>query len=345
MTRYTKRGAVNDMTDVPPAITMLEMATGFQVSQALYAAAELDIAGLLVQRPRTVVELAEATDANPDALGRLIRYLESIEVFRVNDGIVEVTDLGEVLAEGVPGSARGIIRYWMATHYAPYADLMYTIRTGEPAATHYLGKPFFDWVSERPEMVELQNAGMESGGEALREAALADYMLPGDGTVADIGGADGNILSRLLAAQPDRRGIVFDLPDVVDDAHTRVQDAGLGDRVEVVGGDFFKAVPTAEVYVMSSVLHDWTGGDAIRILESIARAAPRGARLVLLELVVPEDASPHYTKSVDLTMMTMVGGRERTATEWRELLDAGGFRLDDIIEHPAAFSIIEATAR
>ena len=336
---------MTDTIDVPPAITMLEMATGFQVSQALYAAAELDIAGSVVERPRTVAELADATDANPDALGRLIRFLESVGVFRFNDGIVEVTDLGEVLADGVPGSARGIIRYWMATHYAPYGDLMHTIRTGEPAATHYLGKPFFDWISERPAMVELQNAGMVSGGEALREAALAEYVLPGDGTAADIGGADGNILSRLLAAQPERHGIVFDLPDVVEGAHAKLRDAGLTDRVEVVGGDFFDAVPIAEVYVMSSVLHDWSDADAIRILTTVARAAPRGARLVLLELVVPEDASPHYTKSVDVTMMTMVGGRERTATEWRELLDAGGFRLDGIIEHPAAFSIIEATVR
>ena len=333
------------MTDLPPAIAMLQMATGFQVSQALYAAAELDIAGLLTQRPRTVEELAQATDSDPDALRRLLRFLESLGVFRVSDGTVHVTDLGEVLAEGVPGSARGIIRYWMVTHYAPYADILHTIRTGEPAATRYFGRPFFEWVNEHPEIAQLQNAAMVSGGEALREAALAEYVLPGDGTVADIGGADGNILSRLLAAQPERRGIVFDLPEVVAGARTRLSDAGLADRVDVVGGDFFESVPAADNYVMSSILHDWSDRDGIRILQRVATAASPGARLVLLELIVPEDASPHYTKSVDLTMMTMVGGRERTATEWRELLHAGGFTLDRIIENPAAFSIIEATVR
>jgi hypothetical protein len=142
-----------------------------------------------------------------------------------------------------------------------------------------------------------------------------------------------------------RRGIVFDLPEVVASAHQVLAAAGLTDRVEVVGGDFFESVPSADVYVMSVILHDWNDEKCLRILGNIAKAAPSGARLVLLELVVPEDASPHPSKSIDLVMLAMLGGRERTAGEWRDLLQAGGFFLDRIIDSPSPFSIVEATVR
>jgi hypothetical protein len=333
------------MNEVPPFVSMMQLLSGFQLSQALYTIAELDVAGLLLDKPRTVEELAEAAGADTDALRRVVRFLETVGVFRVNGDVVEVTDLGATLAEGVPGSVRGLARYWMETHYAPFGDLMHTMRTGETAATHHLGKPFFDWVTESPHLVELQNAGMAAGGNAMRDAALANYRLPGSGTVADIGGADGNVLSQLLATEPERRGIVFDLPQVVASAHAVLAAAGLMDQVEVVGGDFFESVPSADVYVMSVILHDWNDEKCLRILGNIAKAAPSGARLVLLELVVPENASPHPSKSIDLVMLAMLGGRERTAGEWRDLLHARGFSLDRIIDSPSPFSIIEATVR
>jgi O-methyltransferase domain len=333
------------MNDVPPFVAMMQMLSGFQLSQALYTMAELDVPGLLLDGPRTVEELADATGADADALRRVIRFLETAGVFRVNDGTVEVTDLGATLADGTPGSVRGLARYWMETHYAPFGDLMHTVRTGETAATRHLGKPFFDWVTESPRLVELQNAGMAAGGNGMRDAALAGYRLPGTGTVADVGGADGNVLSQLLAADPERRGIVFDLPEVVAGAHPVLAAAGLTDRVRVVGGDFFEAVPAADVYVMSVILHDWDEEKCLRILRNIAKAAPSGARLVLLEMVVPEDASPHPSKSIDLVMLAMLGGRERTAAEWRDLLEAGGFSLDRVIVSPSPFSVIEATLR
>lgn len=333
------------MGDVPPFASMMQMLAGFQLSQALYVAAELDVAGLVLEKPRTIDELADATGADADALRRVVRFLETFGVFQVSEGTVAATELGATLVDGLPGSVRGLARYWMVTHYAPFSDLLHTVRTGETAATHYFGKPFFDWVIENPELVELQNAGMAAGGNAMRDAALAGYRLPGDGTVADIGGADGNVLSQLLENQPGRRGIVFDLPEVVGGAERVLSAAALTDRVEAVGGDFFEAVPVADVYVMSVVLHDWDDHKSTQILTNIAKAAPSGARLVLLEMVVPEDASPHPSKSMDLVMLTMLGGRERTASEWRDLLGAGGFTLDRVIETPSPFSIIEATVR
>jgi hypothetical protein len=331
------------MDELPPFVPMLQMLAGFQLSQALFVIAELDVPALLLAEPRTVAELAQATGADADALGRVIRVLETVGVFRVTGGTVEVTDLGATLADGTPWSVRGLARYWRETHYAPFGDLLHTVRTSEPAATRYFGKPFFDWVAEDPRLADLQNAGMGAGGFGLRDLALAGYRLPGPGTVADIGGADGNLLRLLLAGDPERRGIVFDLPEVVAGAPATLAAAGLADRVEVAGGDFFSSVPAADIYVLSEVLHDWDDDKGLQILRSIAAAAPRPAHLVLLEMVVPEDSTPHPAKNVDLVMLAMLGGRERTAADWRRLLQAGGFTLDRIIEGLSPFAVIEAT--
>jgi precorrin-6B methylase 2 len=331
------------MEELPPTALMSQLLMGFQVSQAVYVVAELDIPRLALERPRTIDELAAEAGANPDALRRIIRFLETVGVFRVNEGVVEVTDLGATLSDSTPMSLRPVARFWMETHYAPFGDLLHTVRTGETAATRHLGKPFFDWIVERPHLVTLQNEAMAEGAQQLRDAALAGYQLPEGDTVADIGGADGAVLVQLLAEEPRRRGIVFDLPQVVSGAHGTLEKAGLADRIEVVGGDFFTAVPPADIYVLSTVLHDWDDDKSRQILTTVADAAQPGARLVLVEMVVPEDATPHLAKNIDLVMLAMLGGRERTATQWRDLLRSGGFRLDRIIDYPSPASVIEAT--
>lgn len=328
--------------DVPAAVRIQQLLTGFETSQALYVVAELGVATALLDGPRSVEYLAAATGADRDALGRIIRFLTPHGVFRTVPGGVEVTDLGRTLADGPADSVRGLARYWMETHYAPFAGLLHTARTGETGATTYLGKPFFEWVNESLHRAELQNSAMSGASRAARGDLLDNYQLPAGGTVADIGGADGTTLAELLATRPERRGIVFDLPNVVAGATQTLAAAGLSDRITVVGGDFFDSVPPADVYVMSVVLHDWDNSSAARILGNTAKAARPGARLVLIEMVMPEGDGPHFTKMVDLTMLAMVGGRERTETEWRQLLGGSGFSLDRIVSGTGAMSIIEA---
>jgi O-methyltransferase domain len=328
-----------------PALRMQQMLSGFLVSQALYGVAELDVATALLDGPRAVAELAAVTGADADALRRVLRFLAQFDVFRIDEDVVTLTDLGRTLADGTPGSVRGLARYWMETHYAPFSGLAHTLRTGETGATHYLGQPFFDWVGCSPHLAELQNAAMAGAGRNARGAMLDDYRLPDGATVADIGGADGSLLCGLLAGEPHRRGIVFDLPAVVEGARETVRSAGLSDRVEVVGGSFFERVPAADVYLMSLVLHDWDDETAALILRGVAASARPGARLVLFEAVVPDGNWPHHSKLLDLVMLVMLGGRERSAGEWENLLASGGFALDRILSGAGQFSIIEATLK
>jgi precorrin-6B methylase 2 len=329
--------------NIPAAVRMQQLLSGFEVSQALYVIAELGVATVLLGGPRSVEDLAATTSANADALARIIRFLAPLGVFRTNGSEVEITDLGRTLADGPADSVRGMAQYWMETHYVPFSSLLHTARTGEPAATKYLNKPFFEWVNESPRLTEIQNVAMVGGSRAGRGDLLEVYQFPTGEIVADIGGADGTLLVELLAKRPECRGIVFDLPNVVAAATETLARAGLSDRTTVVGGDALASVPTADVYVMSVVLHDWDDASAVRILRNIAKAAAPGARLVLLEVVIPEGDAPHFSKMMDLTMMTMLGSRERTENEWRQLLAKGGFTLDHIVSGSGIFSAIEAT--
>jgi hypothetical protein len=320
---------------------MHQMLLGYQISQALYVIEELGVATELLNGPREIEDLASTTGADSDALGRIIRLLAALDVFRIKGTAVEVTDLGRTLAERPVNSLRGTARYLMQTHYEPFSNFLHAARTGQTAATGFLGRPFFEWINESRQRAEVQNSGMVDGGRVMRGDLLEKYQLPEGEMVADIGGADGTVLVEPLARRPERRGIVFDLPMVVAAGAETLKEAGLSHRISVVGGDFLASVPSADVYVLSEVLHDWDDASATRILRNIAAAAVSGAGLCLAELVVPEDDGLHVAKLIDVMMLAIVGGRERTETEWRKLR---GFTMDRIVAGSAIFSVIEATA-
>ncbi|MFE9446418.1 methyltransferase [Streptomyces sp. NPDC006602] len=329
---------------VPPLMQMTQMLAGFQISQALYAVAKLDVATQLADGPVDLASLARETGAHEEALGRLVRTLAPLGLFQdAGEGRIAVTPLGEFLSATHPMSLRSAALFWMETHYLPFAGLLDTVRTGVPAAETYYGKPFFDWVVEDPERVALTNKAMAGVVASVRAGMLDDYVLPGGGTVADLGGADGTIIAELLSRNPDHSGIVFDLPEVVQAAHGVLAARGLTDRVEVVGGSFFEEVPTADVYVLAYILHDWNDEESGRILAAIRKAARPGARLLVIEAIVPEGDAPHMAKIVDLTMLGMLGGKERTEREYERLLGDAGFSLDRVVATPSPLSILETT--
>ncbi|WP_413798442.1 methyltransferase [Streptomyces iranensis] len=327
----------------PPSLQMLQFLAGFQISQALYVIAKLDVASQLDGGPKSVAELAARCGARPEMLRRIVRSLAPLGIFRQpSEDMVELTPLGATLSTQRPDSLREVALYWMETHYLPFSEILHTVRTGEPAAQHYFGKPFFDWIVADPHMAELQNRGMAGLVGGMRDRMFDGYRLPAGDVVADIGGADGTILSRLLASEPARRGILFDLPEILPSARKKIEEGGMAERVDVVAGDFFVSVPSADVYVMAAILHDWDDASCVRILESIKEAAAPGARLVVIEGVVPPGDEPHATKLIDLTMLALTTGKERDAAEWQQLFSTAGFVLDRIVPTADDYSFIEA---
>lgn len=330
----------------PPGAAMVQLMGGFQVSQAVYVVGRLGVATILEQEgPKSVAELATRTGARPGPLGRLIRTLAPVGVFTTDGDQVSITPVGATLSETNPQSLLRVVRMWMETHYLPFSELLHSVVSDEPGADKYLGEPFFDWINRDADRSALFSGAMADLTTGLRAGMFDEYRLPPGHTVADIGGSDGSLLVELLTRDDNaqRRGIVFDRPTTVTNAGPTVAAAGLGDRVEIVGGDFFAAVPTADIYLLGYIFHDWDDESCRRILASIAAAAPPRARVLLVEGVVPDGDVPHLTKAVDLTMLGMLPGRERTEQEYRDLLTSAGFTLDRIVATPTSFSILEAT--
>jgi hypothetical protein len=306
---------------------MLGLLGGFIVTQALGTAARLELAELVHQQPRTPRELAEATGADADALARLLRALASVGVFAHVDGAVHQTELSELLRDGVPGSIRAHAELFSGVHYGVWADADRSLRTGEPAFERAVGRPFFDWLEEHPEESRMFHRSMAAGAAARRAALLArDWS--GVETIVDVGGGTGAMLTALLAQERHLRGIVLDQPHLRRDAEAAIEAAGVADRCSFAGGSFFDEIPGgADAYVLSQILHDWPDGDAVAILERCREAVAPASRLLLIEAVLAPGDDPDWWKLLDLHMLVVLGGRERTETEWGALLRRGGFEL------------------
>lgn len=331
----------------PPPVQMVLLLGGFRISQALYAAAVLGVGDQLVEGPEPIEVLAERSGAHALSLYRLLRTLASVGVFTEPEpGVFALTPLAQMLATSQPGSMRDLAIMFMETHYAPFGDLLHTIRTGQPAAEHLYGQPFFGWLSDHPEQASRYTAAMANLTGAFKPAAIAALPLDSAQTIVDVGGADGAVLAAILAAHLNLRGVLFDLPHVITNAPRVLARHGVADRVDCIAGDFFESVPPgADAYLASLVLHDWSDQQAQRILVNIAEAGGSGARLLVLDFVVPPGDAPHMAKISDLNMLAMMGGKERTGSEWRELLTAAGFTGIGIHNTDTPFSVIQATVK
>lgn len=327
-----------------PAVQMVKLLSGFQVSQAIYAAARIGVADRLIDGPQPAERLASDLDCDPLALSRLLRTLASLGMFsEAEAGVYGLTPLGSTLVSDSEGSMRDLALMWMETHYQPFAGLIDTVRSGKCAATEHYGQPFFTWLAGQPEQVDRFSGAMANLTNGIKAGAIASYAFPASGTMIDIGGADGALLAKVLESAPDARGIVFDLPHVIAEAEPAMKSYELGDRLTSASGDFFEAVPAGgDAYLLSMVLHDWNDADATRLLTNIGKAAAPGSKVLAFELVMPAGDQPHMSKMIDLTMLGMLDGRERTDSEFKTLFEAAGLDYCGVTATPTPISIVEA---
>src|SRR5580704_2692662 len=239
--------------ELPPPVRMIELLGGFRISQALYAAAVLGVADQLVAGPAAVEVLAAQAGAHSPSLYRLLRTLAGAGVFtEAEPGVFGLTPLGQTLTSSQPGSLRDLAIMWMETHYAPFAELIHAVRTGRPAAEHLYGEPFYAWLSHHPEQASRFTGAMANLTGAFKTTAIASLPLEGTHTVVDVGGADGSVLAAILAAHPQMRGVLFDLPHVITDAPQALAKHDVEDRAECIGGDFLESVPAGgDTYLLS----------------------------------------------------------------------------------------------
>ena len=324
---------------LPPQAVLMQMTMGFIVSQAVSVAAKLFIADHLETGAKTVAELAELTETHAPSLYRLMRALTSVGVFSTDtENRFSNTPISEVLRSDHPESMRGAVHMLCdQEHWRPHGNMLQSVKTGEIAFDYTFGMPVFPYFAENPEAAKVFDNAMTSFGLGIANAVAATYDFSDAKIIADIGGGHGSLLSTVLETNPNAKGILFDQPQVV-------AGADVSDQIKIVHGDFFSEIPVkADVYLMKFILHDWNDEQSISILKNLAKSAESGAKLLLVETVIEEDDSvPSMSKVMDLNMLVMTGGKERTAKEYAELFEQTGFRLTNVYPTPSPMQIVEA---
>ncbi|WP_024805512.1 methyltransferase [Nocardia sp. BMG51109] len=328
----------------PPPVALLDILVGGFLAQTLCAAAELGIADALVERPLTREELAARVGARPDALERLLSPLIGEGIFALRHGTYSLTPLAQPLRGDAEVSLRdGLRLFGDHRHRHAWSSLPAAVRTGEAAAEQAFGMPFFDYAAKDREYGELFDRAMSSFSEMSVEPILGAYDFSRFGTIVDVGGGHGLLLSEILRRAPQARGVLFDLPEVVESVPDRMAALGLADRCTVTPGSFFGTVPEGgNAYLLKHIIHDWSDEQAGRILSAVHDAMSDSARLLLIELVLPEDNRRNFGRLLDLEMLVNVGGHERTEQGYRDFLSANGFELVRRVETVALEDILEA---
>ncbi|SOJ56710.1 Multifunctional cyclase-dehydratase-3-O-methyl transferase TcmN [Mycobacterium simulans] len=333
---------------VPPHVAMMEMIVEAWAAQAITSASDLRLADALAKGPLSAEELAIAVNADADAVSRLLRALVGRGIFRQRrDGRYDLTPLADTLRSDAEVSLAGMAR-WVGSpqHREHWSRLTQAVRTGRPVVPELRGKPAFDYLADEPELAEIFNRAMTSTSELSIAPVIAAYDFSSFGTIVDVAGGHGRLLAAILAATPAARGVLFDLPQVVTGAPEVLQENHVADRVRVEEGSFFdEDIPGGgDAYVLKNIIHDWSDDDAVRILRNVRTAAGAGKKVLLVEFVIPPHDREFTGKWVDLEMLVVVPGRERTATEYGQLLDRAGFRMTRVVETASPYSLVEATA-
>ena len=333
----------NPIAPPPPAI-LLQMMTGYWGAQAVYIVAKLGVADLLTGGPHPVEELAAATNSHASSLYRLLRALASIGVFtEVSPRTFALTPMAELLRTGIPGSMRALAITYNEEMYQAWGNMLHSIQTGEPAFAHRFGMGPFPYFMQNPEADRIFNEAMIGYTHQVANAVVGVYDFSAFGAVADVGGGYGTLLAAILQSNPSARGILFDVPHVIDAAQGFLKTTGVADRCTGIAGDFFTAVPAgADAYVLSQILHDWEDEQCLTILKHTRRVTPKDGKLLVVELVIPPGNEPFFGKWLDLHMLAIPGGRERTEAEYSTLFRDAGFELTNIVPTPAGPSVVEA---
>lgn len=331
-------------TAQPPPAVLLQMMTGYWLSQALHTVASLGIADLLANGERSAEDLAAASGANEPALYRVMRALASAGVFsEVKPRQFALSPLADLLRSDVPGSMRSLALLYAEEQYRAWGDLLHSVRTGEPAFEARYGMSYFDYLAAHPDADAVFNDAMTGWSRQVASGVADTYDFSPFTTIVDVGGGYGALLASVLQRTPDARGVLFDLPHVVDGAHVVLQASGVLDRCELVGGDFFAAVPEGgDAYILAQILHDWDDARCITILQRIREAIPPHGRLLIVELVIPPTNEPSFGKWLDVHMLVLLSGRERTINEYAALFEAAGFSLGQVVPTQPGPSVIEA---
>ena len=329
------------MSEPHPAETILKLSTAYWASRCLHAIAQFGVADALGDEPETAAALAKKTGTNADALHRILRALCNHSIFTLRDGRFSHNAASRLLRSDNPASMRSLARMMgIDFHWDVYRDLAHSLTTGESAGYKVQKGGLFEHLRTHPEDGRIFNEAMVGKSFGQIGPVLGAYDFSPFKTIGDIGGGFGHLLAAILNAAPGAKGVLFDLPEVVAQAKARPNP-----RITYVPGDFFKdAIPACDLYVMMTVLHDWSDAEAVEILRTLRAKAPANAKLLLVEAVIDESATDSFPIDMDIEMLVFASGRERTQAQWQALLSKAGFKLTHAAPLGGGLSgLVEAT--
>jgi len=331
-------------TALSPHKQLSEMIWGFTKPQLVYVAAKLKIADLLWDSPKDAHMLSTSTKINPKILYRLLRGLAWCGlVDHLADDRFALTSMGEYLYTESPNSLHENALSMGEIDWPVWSTLFEVIKNGQPGFMRAFGMEIFDYFAQNEAIGSRFDRIMGRMSEAVSASIINNYDFSSAKTFVDIGSGNGTLSAAILQANPHLQGIIFDLPDVIERTNQRLLDLGIAERCRAIGGDFFKSIPTGgDAYIMKWILHDWPDDRCIEILKNCHAVMERDAKLLVVDMVMPEQASPS-TQAVmyDLHMLAMVDGIERTENEFHDLLSSAGFNLNLVIHTKSGMSIIE----
>ena len=337
--KSTPDGGPTLLREPDPFRKLLEIAGGYSLSRCLHVVADLGVADALDENPRPVAELAASVGAHPGALGRILRLLSANGVFDLRGDSCRHSPASRLLRTDDPRSMRPLVRmFGLPMNWAVYGELGHAARTGSPAAEKVLPDGFWRYFAEHPDESGIFNAAMVGKAHGQIGAIVAAYDFSRFGVIGDIGGGRGHLLRAILAETPNARGVLFDLPQVIQEAA-----GAASSRLTLQAGDFFAdALPVCDAYLLMEVIHDWADEQSVAILRAIRSAAAPGARVLVIEQIIPHDARAHWSKMLDIHMLALLGGRQRTRQEYETLFDSAGLSFVREIDTGADISILEA---
>lgn len=336
---------MTDPSDEPPEVTLLKFIGGYRVTQALYVVTKLGIPNSLSGGPKDAISLATEVNVQPDHLYRVLRALASIGVLTMDQhDRFGLTETGRLLSSHLKGSMGLASIFAGEQSYHAWGDLLHCVRTGETAFDHTYGMSHFEYLARHPDASATFNQLM-AWSLGIAGEPLGGYDLGRHKLLVDVGGGKGALVASALRSHPGLRAILFDQTSAVVEAPAFLQASGVADRCEVLTGSAFDAVPPGgDVYVMSRVLHDWPDEKALLLLANCRKVMDEGGVLLLVEGVLPEGLASPSRLWLDLVMMVMAGGRERTMVEWQALLGKAGFSITAVRTSQPNQELIEARA-
>jgi hypothetical protein len=313
--------------------------------QSVAAAARLGFFDALAETAKTPEEVAASASTDAGATARLLRGLASAGLLeRRADGRYALTEVGQRLRTGVPGTFRdAFIAESDPVHWQSWEQMADSVRTGKPRPAEVFGAPAFDWYAKNPDHGEQFGRAMQNISRFAAGAVLEAYDFSDVRTIMDVGGGNGSLALAILEKYPAMKGKVVDLPYIEDAANAGIRAAGAPGRCAFQSCDFFQNVPRgADLQVLKFILHDWTDEECVRILTNCRQALEPGGRLLIVEMLVPPEIRPDFVMWMDLNMLVMTGGRERTEEDFGRLLSRAGFRLTRVIPTQSPFFLLEA---